>query len=115
MLIFRLIIIPLSSLATICSSTLTIDGALVATAGGGGTPGGGSVTTGSTSITNITFSDIISKSGNQGAYTFTVEGTSTGNAASVASRGTYGQGAASGNGIGEGYQRKAGWIYLHSY
>ena len=94
------------------SSTLTIDGVLVATAGGGGTPTAGAVTAGNTSITGVTFSSIESKAGNQGGYTFTVEGTSTGNAASVASRGTYGQGSASGNGIGEAYNWKAGWIYL---
>jgi hypothetical protein len=93
-------------------SKLTIDDTLVATAGGGGTPTAGSVTAGSTSITNIVFSDITSRSGNQGGYTFTVEGTSTGNAASVASQGQYGQGAASGNGIGQDYNRKLGWIYL---
>jgi len=93
-------------------SKLTIDDTLVATAGGGGTPTAGSVTVGSTTITNIAFSDITSLSGNQGGYTFTVEGTSTGNAASVASQGQYGQGAASGNGIGEDYNRRLGWIYL---
>ena len=94
------------------ASTLDIDSVRVATAGGGGTPTAGSVTAGSTSIANVAFSDIVSRNGNQGAYTFTVEGTSTGNAASVASQGQYGQGAASGNGIGQDYNRKLGWIYL---
>lgn len=93
-------------------SKLTIDDILVATAGGGGTPTAGSVTAGSTTITNIAFSDITSLSGNQGRYTFTVEGTYTGNAASVASQGQYGQGAGSGNGYGEDYNRRLGWIYL---
>jgi hypothetical protein len=93
-------------------SKLTIDDTLVATAGGGGTPTAGSVTAGSTSITNIAFSDITSRSGNQGGYTFTVEGTSTGNASSVASQGQYGQGAASSNSVGTDYNRKLGWIYL---
>lgn len=94
------------------ASTLDIDSVRVATAGGGGTPTAGSVTAGSTSIANVAFSNIVSRNGNQGGYTSTVEGTSTGNAASVASQGQYGQGAASGNGIGQDYNRKLGWIYL---
>lgn len=93
------------------NSTLTIDNVLVATAGGGGTPTKGSVSSNLT-VLNIAFSDVTAVNGNQGSYTFTVEGTSTGNAASVASQGNYGQGAASGNGIGQDYNRKIGWIYL---
>lgn len=94
------------------ASTLTIDSILVATAGGGGTPTAGSVTVGSTSITGIVFSNIESKNGNGGNRTFDVGGAYTGNAASVASTGKYGQGAGSGNGYGTDYDRHLGWIYL---
>lgn len=94
------------------ASTLDIDTVRVATAGGGGTPTAGSVTAGSTSIANVAFSDVVSRNGNGGNRTFTVDGTYTGNAASVASQGQYGQGAGSGNGYGEDYNRRLGWIYL---
>lgn len=93
------------------NSTLTIDNVLVATARGGGTPTAGTVTS-DLVVSDVTFSNVVSRNGNQGNRTFTVEGTYTGNAASVASQGNYGQGAGSGNGYGQDYNRKIGWIYL---
>jgi len=95
-------------------STLTIDGVLVATAGGGGTPSAGVVSYDISGVSGIEFSDIVAKNGNGGNRTFDVGGAYTGNAASVASQGQYGQGAGSGNGYGEDYNRRIGWTYLQA-
>jgi len=92
------------------NSTLTIDNTLVATAGGGGNyTSVGTVTIGSTSITNISFSNTTSVNGNAGQETFIYGGGgSPSGGASVSTLGNYGHGQ-SNNPTG---QYTNGLIYL---
>lgn len=99
-------------------STLTINGTTVCTCGGGvyGNPyyqtGVGGTVTSNTSISGVAFSNVTNRNGNDGARSDnTTWGWVAQGGASVASTGTYGQGASSSRSAGASGS-VSGWIYL---
>lgn len=101
------------------ASTLTIDNILVANAGGGvGTDGGGrggvgGTVSSNTSVSGITFSNVVNRNGNNGNYNGDAGHSTVKGAASVASTGNYGASSDANTGnAAHGVAGVNGWIYL---